>query len=197
MILPIHVYGHEALRRETEPVEADSEAVQRLIDDLIETMYAASGLGLAAPQVGRTERIFVADVSPLRAELEAEGEAVPEQPMVFVNPEVVWESDAATKYEEGCLSIPDVQENVTRPARIRLRFLDRDFEEREMEVGSFLARVLQHEYDHLDGILFTDHLSAFRRRLLRRTLRRMAEGDVEAAYPLKMRDGATRPASLA
>jgi peptide deformylase len=192
MILPIHVYGHEALRRETERVTENTDALQSLIDDMIETMYAAHGLGLAAPQVGRTERLFVADVTPLREEIEAEGEAVPaEQPMVFINPEIVWMSDEEVGYEEGCLSIPDVRADVKRPERIRMRYLDRHFEAREMEVGSALARVLQHEFDHLMGVLFIDHLSAFRRRLLRRTLRRMAEGDVEAAYPLLTRDGAT------
>jgi peptide deformylase len=188
MVRPIYVYGTEALRQETEPVEENTEALQTLIDDMIETMYGASGIGLAAPQVGRTERLFVVDVTSMADELEEDEEPLPPQPMVFINPEITWESDAACDFEEGCLSIPEVREMVTRPERITVRYLDRDFETQELEVGSMLARVIQHEYDHLDGILFTDHLSAFRQRLLRRTLKRMARGDVEADYPLATRE---------
>ncbi|NBB75042.1 MAG: peptide deformylase [Bacteroidetes bacterium] len=188
MVLPIYVYGTEALREETEPVDENTEALQTLIDNMIETMYAASGIGLAAPQVGRTERVFVVDVTSMADEIEEDGESVPPQPMVFINPEIVWESEADCDFEEGCLSIPDVREMVTRPERVSVRYLDRDFNEQEMEVGSMLARVIQHEYDHLDGVLFTDHLSAFRQRLLRRTLKRMARGDVEADYPLATRE---------
>jgi peptide deformylase len=188
MVLPIYVYGTEALREETEPVDENTEALQTLIDNMIETMYTASGIGLAAPQVGRTERVFVVDVTSMADEIEEDGESVPPQPMVFINPEIVWESEADCDFEEGCLSIPDVREMVTRPERVSVRYLDRDFNEQEMEVGSMLARVIQHEYDHLDGVLFTDHLSAFRQRLLRRTLKRMARGDVEADYPLATRE---------
>lgn len=188
MVLPIYVYGTEALRAETESVDENTEALQTLIDNMIETMYAASGIGLAAPQVGRTERLFVVDVTSMADEIEEDGESVPPQPMVFINPEVVWESETEGEYEEGCLSIPDVREMVTRPERVSVRYRDRDFNEQVMEVGNMLARVIQHEYDHLDGVLFTDHLSAFRQRLLRRTLKRMARGDVEADYPLATRE---------
>jgi len=104
--------------------------------------------------------------------------------MVCINPELVAESEATTDMEEGCLSIPEVREPVTRPERIRLRYLDREFEEQEVEVGSVLARVLQHERDHLDGVLFTDYLSSFRKRLLKRPLREMVNGEIEADYPL-------------
>ena len=104
--------------------------------------------------------------------------------MVFVNPEIVWEGEDEVEFEEGCLSIPDVRELVTRPERIRIEYQDRHLEPQSLEVGDLLARVIQHEYDHLDGILFVDHISAFRRRLLRRRLREMAKGDVEADYPL-------------
>lgn len=188
MVLPIYVYGTEALRQETEPVTEDTEALQELIDDMIDTMYAASGIGLAAPQVGRSECLFVVDASPMADEAAEDGEPLPPQPMVFINPEIVWESEAECDLEEGCLSIPDVREVVTRPERIKIRYLDRDFEEQELEVGSVLARVLQHEYDHLGGVLFIDHLSAFRKRLLKRALKRMARGDVEADYPLATRE---------
>jgi peptide deformylase len=184
MVLPIHLYGHDALRQETTPVEANSDELQALIDNMIETMRNAAGIGLAAPQVGRDDRLFVVDVTPMATEMEEDGEPVPPQPMVFINPEIVAESDETTDMEEGCLSIPEVREAVTRPERIRVRYRDRDYEEQTLETGSVLARVVQHEYDHLEGVLFTDYLSSFRKRLLRRSLREMKEGDVEADYPL-------------
>ena len=185
MILPIHVYGDPILRLETEDVEADSEALQQLIEDMYDTMRGAAGIGLAAPQVGRTERLFLVDLSALLSDMtEEERLNLPPQPMVFINPEIFWESEEALEFEEGCLSIPDLRENVVRPERIRINYLDRNFEEQEMEVGSLLARVIQHEYDHLDGILFVDHISSFRRSLLKRRLREMARGNVEADYPL-------------
>ena len=187
MILPIYAYGTDALRANTEPVEENTEALQTLIDNMIETMHAAPGVGLAAPQVGRTERLFVVDATPNAEEIEHDGETLPPQPMVFINPEIAWESDTEVDFEEGCLSIPDVQQAVTRPERIHIEYLDRDFKRRELEVGSVLARIIQHEFDHIEGILFTDHLSAFRKRLLKRTLREMAEGEVEADYPMKTR----------
>ena len=194
MVLPVYAYGHDSLREETEPVDENSEALQTLIDHMIETMYAASGIGLAAPQVGRRERLFVVDVTPMAAELREAGEAVPPQPMVFINPDIVWESEGETDFEEGCLSIPDVREVVRRPASIRIRYRDRDFNEQKRDVGNMLARVIQHEYDHLDGVLFTDYLSSFRKRLLRRTLRNIAEGNVSADYPLVTRENEHVPA---
>jgi peptide deformylase len=184
MVLPIYLYGHDALRQETEPVDENSDELQALIDNMIETMRNAAGIGLAAPQVGRTERLFVVDVTPMAAEMEEDGEPVPPQPMVLINPEIVEEGTTDVDMEEGCLSIPEVREVVTRPERIRMRYRDRDFEQQEIEAGSILARVLQHELDHLDGVLFTDYLSSFRKRLLRRDLREMTEGEVEADYPL-------------
>lgn len=188
MILPIYTYGASTLREETEPVEENSEVLQQLIDDMIETMYAASGIGLAAPQVGRRERLFVLDLTPFQEEMEEDGEPLPPQPMVMINPEILWESEALCEMEEGCLSIPEIREFVERPERVRLQYLDRDLEPQEIEVGSVLARAIQHEYDHLEGVLFIDHISAFRRGLLRRRLREMAEGNVEADYALATGD---------
>ena len=184
MVLPIYLYGHDALRQEAEPVEENSDELQALIDNMIETMRNAAGIGLAAPQVGRTERLFVIDVTPMATEMEEDGEPIPPQPMVLINPEIVEEGETAVDMEEGCLSIPEVREVVSRPDRVRMRYRDRDFEQQEIEAGSILARVLQHELDHLDGVLFTDYLSSFRKRLLRRSLRQMTEGEVEAEYPL-------------
>ena len=184
MVLPIYLYGHDALRQETEPVTENTEELRALIENMIETMRSANGIGLAAPQVGRRERLFVVDVTPMAAEMEEDGESVPPQPMVFINPEIVEEGDTTTDMEEGCLSIPDVREVVSRPDRVRVQYRDRNFETQELETGSVLARVVQHEHDHLEGVLFTDYLSSFRKRLLSRSLRQMTEGEVEADYPL-------------
>ncbi|MDX1531152.1 MAG: peptide deformylase [Rhodothermales bacterium] len=187
MILPIYTYGSPVLREETVPVEQDSPELQRLIDDMIETMHGAEGIGLAAPQVGRAERLFVVDLSGMAEDLLQEYGEVPEWaqgPQAFVNPEVLEDEDVLCEYEEGCLSIPDLREQVTRPDRIRVRYRDRRFQEHEIEADGLLARVIQHENDHLYGVLFVDHLSPLRRRLLRRRLRQMAAGDVEAEYPL-------------
>lgn len=188
MILPIYAYGHPVLRTATEPVEAVTPELESLIDDMIETMRNAAGIGLAAPQVGRSERLFVADLSPMAEDIEAELGALPEwaqRPLVFINPEIVDEDETVLcDYEEGCLSIPDLRELVTRPDVVRIRFRDRAFEEQEIEATGVLARVVQHEADHLDGVLFIDHLSPLRRRLLKRRLREITRGEVEADYPL-------------
>jgi peptide deformylase len=184
MILPIHVYGSPTLREKTKPVTENTAALQQLVDDMIETMHGAAGVGLAAPQVGRRERLFIVDLSPMADEVLQAGEALPPQPMVFINPEILEASEVECEYEEGCLSIPDLREEVIRPEQIRVRYLDRQLQPQELEAEGLLARVIQHEYDHLEGVLFIDHISAFRRRLIKRRLRDMSRGLVEADYPL-------------
>lgn len=186
MILPIHVYGDPVLREEAQDVEALTPDLAQLFADMLDTMHGADGIGLAAPQVGRRERVFVVDVSPLIENGKLDGADVPPQPMVFVNPEVTWESDVETDYEEGCLSIPDVREKVWRPDAVKVTYRDADFAEQHLHAEGMLARVIQHELDHLDGVLFLDHVSAFRRRMLQRRLRDMAAGNVEADYPLAL-----------
>lgn len=193
MILPIYPYGHPILRLETEPIAHDSPALQTLLDDMIETMHNASGIGLAAPQVGRRERVFVADLSAIADDIEQELGEAPDwarHPLVFINPEIVDEDeDALCDYEEGCLSIPDLRELVTRPDVVRVRYRDRHFEEQEIEAKGALARVIQHELDHLHGVLFIDHISPLRRRLLKRRLREISRGEVETDYPLASATG--------
>ena len=148
-ILPIHVLGSPILRQVTTPVAAVTDDLRRLIDDMFETMYAARGVGLAAPQVGRSERIAVIDT---------EGE-----PFAIVNPTVVL-SEGSEKGEEGCLSIPDIYADVARPSRVVVRAQDRDGKPFERDATELLGRCLQHEIDHLDGKLFIDYLSTLRRR---------------------------------
>lgn len=180
MILPIYIYGAPILTQRTVEVKENTEELQQLIDDMIETMHGASGIGLAAPQVGRSERLFVVDLSPMLEDDEA-----PVAPQVFINPEIYDETEEDEEYEEGCLSIPDIREYVVRPEGIRIKYLDRNFEEHDIIADGMLSRVIQHEFDHLEGILFLDHLSAFKKRLLKRKLNEMKKGNVEADYPLK------------
>jgi len=184
MVLPIHTYGDPVLRTEAEPVAGDSAELQALIDDMIETMRGAQGIGLAAPQVGRSVRLFVVDLMAVADREEEEAPDWPDQPMVFINPEIEAETEEECAYEEGCLSIPDLREDVTRPEGVRIRYMDRHFENREIDAYGILARVIQHEYDHLDGVLFVDLISPFRRKLMQRRLREMAKGVVEADYPI-------------
>ena len=195
MILPIHTYGQPTLRESTVPVAEDSPDLQRLIDDMIETMRHATGVGLAAPQVGRREQLFVVDLTGATEELaEANSGEVPfyaKEPLALINPEVL-ESDESTEteFEEGCLSVPGIVEWVTRPDRLKIRFLDRQFNEHKMDAADIFARVFQHELDHLHGVLFLDHLSPLKMRMLKRRLSEMAKGFVEADYPV------TTPAAM-
>jgi len=186
MVLPIHIYGDPILRARTYPVEADSPELQQLLDNMVETMHAASGIGLAAPQVGRRERVFVVDLTPMQEELEAEGELFPPMPMFFINPEILETTPTRCSMEEGCLSIPEIRDVVERPEGVVLRYLDRQFRPQVLKAHGMLARVIQHEYDHLEGILFIDRISAFRRQLLKRRLREIARGQVAADYPLAL-----------
>lgn len=152
------------------PVERIDADLLRLLDDMVETMYAAPGIGLAAPQVGVLKRAFVADV--------AEDEKRERAPLVVINPEIVWRSPTQSAVEEGCLSLPKQFGEVTRAESVRVRYLDRVGESREIAAEGLLARCLQHEIDHLDGILFVDHLSALKRALI---LRRLVKARRKAA----------------
>jgi peptide deformylase len=142
------------------PVATIDAGIRRILDDMLETMYAAPGIGLAGPQVGVGKRLFVADL----------GEEDAREPLFVINPEIVWRSEEETAAEEGCLSLPKQFGEVRRPSRIRLVHLDQNGERREIEADGLLARCLQHEVDHLDGILFVDHLSTLKRTMIIRRL---------------------------
>jgi len=142
-------------------VEAVDESIRQLMDDMIETMYAAPGIGLAAPQIGVSQRVIVFDIGKSEED---------RQPVRMANPEIVWVSDEDNTYEEGCLSVPEHYADVVRPAAIRVRYLDEQNEIREMEADGLTATVLQHEMDHLDGVLFIDHLSSLKRNMILRKL---------------------------
>ncbi len=181
-ILPIVTYDDPVLTRKAETIKENSEELQQLIRDMFETMYNAEGVGLAAPQVGHSIRLFVMDADPMTEDDDQQGKL---GPMTLINPEITWQSETITEFEEGCLSIPDVRENVKRPDKITLSYLDRDFNPKKLTVDQTAARVIQHELDHLDGVLFIDRLGSFRKRLLKTKLKQVAEGNIEAGYPLR------------
>jgi len=149
-ILEIRVLGDPILREETKPVSEITDEIRQLVKDMFETMYLAKGIGLAAPQVGRTERLAVIDVD--------------EDPFVIINPEIIESDSKTSKSEEGCLSIPDIYGDVVRPARVKVRALDIEGKEFEIEAGDLLGRCLQHEIDHLHGKMFLDYMSVLKRR---------------------------------
>ena len=160
-ILPIITAPDPRLKKTSKPVAAVDDEVRQLMDDMLETMYQAPGIGLAAPQVGVLKRVIVVDI--------AEKDQEP-QPLKIANPELLWVADEDASYEEGCLSLPEHYADVVRPAAIRLRYLDHENEVRELEADGLLATCIQHEIDHLDGILFVDHISALKRNMILRKL---------------------------
>ena len=176
---PILTIPDGKLRQVAEAVPAVDADIRALVDDMFETMYAAPGIGLAAPQIGVLKRVAVVDVAKRRDE-----EAAPD-PLVLINPKVTWASQEVSTYEEGCLSIPDYYEAVERPAVIRVAFLDREGQAREIEADGVLATCIQHEIDHLDGVLFIDHISRLKRARVMRRFEKVAkrEGDGPSSRP--------------
>ena len=169
--LPIITAPDPRLKIKARPVPAVDDKIRRLMDDMLDTMYGAIGIGLAAPQVGESSRIIVLDVA-------REGEKP--QPMQLANPEILWRSPELTTGNEGCLSLPEHYAEVTRPAKIRLRYLDYQNEIREIEASGLLAMCVQHEIDHLDGVLFVDHISSLKRGMILRKLAKAKRSRVPA-----------------
>lgn len=163
-VLPIITAPDPRLKVKCDPVESVDESVAQLMDDMLETMYLAPGIGLAAPQVGVTKQVLVVDVSPKNE---------PRNPLRMANPEIVWRSEERAAYEEGCLSLPEQFAEVERPARVRIRYLDKSNTVQETEADGILATCVQHEMDHLDGVIFVDHVSALKRRMILRKLAKM------------------------
>ena len=159
--LPIVLAPDPVLKAKAKPVAAVDDSIRRLMDDMLETMYAAPGIGLAANQIGVLKRVIVLDVA-------REGDAP--KPVGMANPEVVWASDELSVYNEGCLSLPEHYADITRPKEIRVRYLDRDGKKQEIEADGLFATCIQHEIDHLDGVLFVDHLSALTRNMILKKL---------------------------
>src|SRR5688500_3135318 len=162
----ILVIPDKRLRMKSEPVKALDQEVRTLIEDMFETMYAAPGIGLAAIQIGVARRIVTMDLAK---------KDDPAEPQVFINPEIVWSSDEKATYEEGCLSIPEYYEEVERPKSVRVKFLDRDGKPQEIEADGLLATCLQHEIDHLNGVLFIDHISKLKRDMVLKKFKKAAK----------------------
>lgn len=185
MILPIVAYGHNSLRRENDDVDHGFEGLKDLVKDMFQTMYNARGVGLAAPQVDKPYRIFVVDGEPMDGSLEGDQETLKGWKKAFINPEIIEETGEEWGFEEGCLSIPEIRETVFRPGTIKVRYFDEDFNEKVEVLSGMKARIFQHEYDHIEGVLFVDHLSPFRRQLIKSRLSRIQKGKIEPAYPMK------------
>lgn len=178
MIYPVTVYGDPILRKVAQPIQPDYPDLKEFLENMWETMYHADGVGLAAPQVGRSIRIFVIDAS---AGADEEPE-LKDFKKTFINPQIIETSGEPWALEEGCLSLPEIREDVTRPEVVRIRYFDEQFQEHDETYGGFAARVIQHEYDHLEGKLFIDYLSPLRRKLLRGRLGNITKGNINPHY---------------
>ncbi|MEZ5057895.1 MAG: peptide deformylase [Saprospiraceae bacterium] len=188
MILSIYGYGQPVLKRVAENISPDYPELNTLIENMFETMYNASGVGLAAPQVGLGIRLFVVDtVQTMDEGKEAEGIK-----KAFINAEIIEYNGDEAPYEEGCLSIPDIRGDVDRPAIIRIKYLDENFKEHDEIYSGVNARVIQHEYDHIDGVLFIEKLKPLKKQLIRRKLENIKKGKVSAEYKMKF-VGMARP----
>lgn len=185
MVYPIIMYGDPVLRKRAKEVEKGSIDIKAFIQDMFETMYAAHGIGLAAPQIGKSIRIFVVDGTTLNEE----EEDMTGFKKAFINPEIVDEEGEEWEFEEGCLSIPNIRENVSRLEKVKIRFVDEDWKVHEEEYDGVKARIIQHEYDHLEGKMFIDYLSPLKKRMLKGKLADISKGDVDTEYrilaPLK------------
>ncbi|MDD5974160.1 MAG: peptide deformylase [Bacteroidales bacterium] len=181
MILPIYLYGQNSLRKPTEDIDNNYPNLNELIDNMFATMYNSNGIGLAAPQVGLSIRLFVIDATPMREDFP---DIITSQ-CVFINPEIIESSTEEITYEEGCLSLPNINEKVSRPKSITIHYFDRNFEEHTTTFDGFFARIVQHEYDHLKGHVFTDHISPIRRQMISNKLKNISNGKVRCSYKTK------------
>jgi peptide deformylase len=184
MIHPIYVYGMPVLRKVAQDIDEDYEGLEQLIEDMYETMYQADGIGLAAPQIGLAIRLIVIDGTQVEEEDE-ESTELRDFKMVLINPHIVAEEGEEWEFNEGCLSIPNIREDVKRKPNLRLEYLDEDFNFHDEEFTGMKARILQHEMDHVNGILFTDRISPLRKRLLAPKLKAISKGNTEAKYRIR------------
>ena len=180
MVLPILAYGHPTLRRISEDIEKDYPGLDELVEDMFDTMYLTSGVGLAAPQVGKSIRLFIVDAAPFEEDVpEAKGFK-----KVFINAQIVEEKGEEWSFNEGCLSLPDIREDVIRKPGIRIQYYDENFEYHDDRITKVMARIIQHEYDHLEGVLFVDRISNIRKMLLKRKLSDISKGNIDVDYKM-------------
>ena len=184
MILPIIGYGNPILKITSKDINNSYPNLKNLINDMYETMYNANGVGLAAPQIGKSIRLFIIDTAPFLNidEIEIEGIKVESIKQTFINPVIIQESGDSWSFEEGCLSIPHIREDVKRKSDINIEFYDENFTLNKKSFSGIVARVIQHEYDHIQGILFTDKLTSFKKRLLKNKLNNIEKGNIDIDY---------------
>ncbi|WP_296637575.1 peptide deformylase [Polaribacter sp.] len=188
MILPIVAYGDPVLRKMGVEIDKDYPNLKELIANMKETMYNASGVGLAAPQIGKAIRLFVIDASPFAEDEDLDDEekaTLKAFNRVYINPKILDEEGEEWTFNEGCLSIPDVREEVTRKPRVTLEYQDEDFNTHSEVLDGLAARVFQHEYDHIEGVLFTDNVSSLKKRLIKRKLENISKGKIRADYKMR------------
>ena len=188
MILPIVAYGYPVLKEKAIPIAEDFPELETLVENMWETMYAASGVGLAAPQIGKSIRLFVVDASPFSEDEELDADEVAELAdfkQVFINPTIIEETGDLWCFKEGCLSIPEIREEVLRKEHVKINFFDENLTEHTMEYSGLAARIIQHEYDHIEGVLFTDKLSPFKRKLIKGKLSDISKGKISPEYHMR------------
>ncbi|MDA0779757.1 MAG: peptide deformylase [Bacteroidetes bacterium] len=188
MILPIVAYGDPVLKKKASPIEKAHPNLKKLIDDMWETMYAAQGVGLAAPQIGESIRLFIVDGSPFANDKSIdniEQRELKNFKKVFINPEITAYSGLQEAFNEGCLSIPDVREDVTRLTTIEIEYYNEKFEQVREEYSGISSRIIQHEYDHIEGVLFTDKLGPLKKKLLKTKLAQISKGKINPDYPMR------------
>lgn len=183
MILPIVAYGDPILRKETEEIDKDYPDLNELLDNMFETMYAAKGVGLAAPQINRAIRLFIIDASGFNEE--GEHPELADFKRIYINPIIVEETGEEWKFEEGCLSIPGIREDVSRQSNLIIEYYNDKFELIEEKLDGIAARIIQHEYDHIEATLFTDKINPLRKRLIKGKLSDIAKGNINVGYRMK------------
>jgi peptide deformylase len=188
MILPIVAYGDPVLRKKSEEINKEYPNLQELIANMKETMYNASGVGLAAPQIGKAIRLFIIDASPFADDddlTKEENEVLKNFNRVFINPKIIKEEGDEWSFNEGCLSIPEIREDVWRQPTITIEYQDEQFEKHTEILSGLAARIFQHEYDHIEGVLFTDRISSLKKRLLKKKLENISKGKIKADYRMR------------
>ena len=189
MILPVIAYGDPVLKKESEEIEDSYKGLKQLIANMFETMYNAKGVGLAAPQIGLSIRLFIVDGSPFAeddgAEKDPKSKNIETFKKVFINPIIENESGKEWGFGEGCLSIPNIREEVYRKEKVLISYYDENWELKEESYEGYAARIIQHEYDHIEGVLFTDHLSPLKKKLLKKKLNNISKGNIDVSYKMK------------
>lgn len=185
MILPIYAYGHPVLKKKAEPIELDNTIIQPILSDMFETMYHCKGVGLAAPQIGLSKRIFVIDSSKLNPDDERRDRSEPGIKEVFINAQMIEETGGINSYEEGCLSIPNIYGHVDREKTIKIAYYNDKLEFQEKIFSGFTARVIQHEYDHIEGLLFIEKLKPLKKQMIKRKLEDIKKGQIPLKYKMK------------